>query len=276
MQPTRSDRDQGTAEPRSLQPWALLPKEHGAYAELIFPLVTALVLGNRGLAPFLLASAAITTFLAHESFLLILGQRGNRARAQMGTRAAWIVAFLISIAVVTATLGLWYAPVGTLRTALLPLFSIALLVPFILSHREKTLGGEFLVALIFASALIPVARSGGVGIKIAIVASGVWFVIFALQTLSVRAVKAHAKPDTGSNFLAFILVTLSLALVVAGLLLLGMQGLSIIPTAAISPAALAGLACVWLRVHPRHLRTLGWVLVACDLFALALLTAGSG
>jgi hypothetical protein len=67
-----------------------------------------------------------------------------------------------------------------------------------------------------------------------------------------------------------------LAVVLAALILASIQGLSAIPIAAICPAALIGLACVWLRVHPRHLRTLGWILAASDLIALALLTASWG
>jgi len=256
--------------------WVLLPKEHGAYAELIFPLVTALVLGNGGFAPFLLAAAAITAFLAHESFLVILGQRGNRARAQMGYRASLAATFLIFIAVTTATVGLWHSPGDTLRTTLLPLVSIVLLVSLIFMQHEKTLAGELLVALTFASALIPVARSGEVEIQTSTMASGVWFGIFTLQTLTVRAVKANIKTDSGTSFLPFFLVALSLAVLIVGLLLVRAQGPTILPIAAISPVALAALACVWLRVHPRHLRILGWVLVGCDLIALALLTAGRG
>ena len=256
--------------------WVLLPKEHGAYAELIFPLLTAVALGSGGLPPFLLAAAAITAFLAHESLLVILGHRGNRARAQMGSQASLAAACLILFALIAATVGLWHAPADTLGTTLLPLVSIVLLLPLIFRQREKTLAGELLVALIFASALIPVARSGEVEIDTATMASGVWFGIFTLQTLTVRAVKAHVRTDTGNSFLPIILVALSLSVLIVGLALLRAQGATPLPIAAISPAALAALVCVWLRVHPRHLRTLGWVLAGCDLIALALLTAGSG
>jgi len=276
MRAARPENDNAPVESPPPKAWILLPREHGAYAELIFPLITALALGNGGIAPILLASAAIAVFLAHESFLVILGQRGNRARAQIGSRASLSVAFVVVITVTAATVGLWHAPADTLQTALLPLISIALLLPLIFSQREKTLVGELLVALIFASTLIPVARSGNVEIKTAAVASGVWLAIFTLQTLSVRAVKAHIKTEGETNFLPLVLVTLSLAVLIAGLLLVRTQDPMILPLAAVSPAAIVGIFCVWLRVHPRHLRTLGWVLVGCDLIALALVTASSG
>jgi hypothetical protein len=254
----------------------VLPKEHGAYAEIIFPLITALYLGNGNIASLLLAAAAIAAFLAHESFLVILGERGVRARTQLRAQAMGTAGLLLTAAMTAAALGLWHAPAGVLRAALIPLCATALLVPLIFGRREKTLAGEFLVALIFSSALIPVARAGDVRFHTAMVASSAWFGIFALQTLSVRAVKAHVKTALGMSSPALIVVALSLAVVFAALILAGVRGLAVIPMMAVCPAALVGLACVWLRVHPRHLRSLGWVLVASDLIALAVLMAPWG
>lgn len=264
------------APTRARQRWALLPKEHGAYAELIFPLITALALGNLRMAQWFLAFAAVAAFLAHESVLVIVGNRGSRARSRLTGQAKWTSTILLLIACTTAALGLWQAPVATLRAMLIPLLLTVLLIPLILSHHEKTLAGELLVALILSSALIPVARAGDVGFETATVAGLVWFAVFSFETLTVRAVKAHIRTDTETGPLAHAIVVLGLSLAVIAFLLAFNRKPLIVPIAAIFPAALAGLACVWLRVHPRHLRTLGWVLVTCDVIALALLTASSG
>src|SRR4051812_49522750 len=68
----------------------MLPREHGAYGQLLFPLVTALAVGRPRVVAWLLAASAVGAFLAHEPLLVLLGQRGARAaRAQRGQAAIW-------------------------------------------------------------------------------------------------------------------------------------------------------------------------------------------
>ncbi len=55
---------------------SLLPREHGAYAQLGFPLVTALALGDLGVAPLLLVVGIIAVFLVHEPVMVLSGGRG--------------------------------------------------------------------------------------------------------------------------------------------------------------------------------------------------------
>ncbi len=255
------------------RPRLLLPREHGAYAELLFPLLTALALGNFNMAQWLLAFAAVAVFLAHESLLIIVGDRGSRARSQLMGQAKWTSAVLLAIACTTAAFGLWQAPAATFWAVLIPVCSTVLLIPLIISHREKTLAGEFLVALIFSTALIPIALAGAVVFETATAAAGVWFAVFAIETLTVRAVKAHLKPGMERARLTRAIMIFNLSLAVVAILLFLNREPLFAPIAAIVPAALVALACVWLRVHPRHLRTLGWALVTCDLIALIMLTA---
>ena len=49
----------------------MLPREHGAYGQLAFPLVTALVIAGVTLSGVLIAVAAIAGFLAHEPLLVL-------------------------------------------------------------------------------------------------------------------------------------------------------------------------------------------------------------
>ena len=63
---------------------SLLPKEHGAYAELSFPLVTGLALGEPNLASFSLGLAAVLFFLANEPVAVLLGARGEAPQRPTG------------------------------------------------------------------------------------------------------------------------------------------------------------------------------------------------
>src|SRR5205823_6340503 len=73
---------------------ALLPKEHGAYGQLLFPLITAMAVGRPGVAAWSFAAAAVCAFLAHEPLLLLLGQRGPCARRERQDDAVrWFAAF---------------------------------------------------------------------------------------------------------------------------------------------------------------------------------------
>src|SRR5262245_4761900 len=58
---------------------ALVPHEHGAYGQLLFPMITALAIGRPGTAAFAWAAAAALVFLAHEPVMVLLGQRGPKA-----------------------------------------------------------------------------------------------------------------------------------------------------------------------------------------------------
>jgi len=58
----------------------LLPQEHGTYGELLFPLVSALLLTTSGRASWGLVGLALGGFLAHEGFSVLVGTRGTRAQ----------------------------------------------------------------------------------------------------------------------------------------------------------------------------------------------------
>ena len=75
---------------------SLLPKEHGAYGQISFPLVAAFAVGGVSAGGLLIASALIAGFLAHEPALVMLGLRGPRAKRELWNRAAvWLVCSLL-------------------------------------------------------------------------------------------------------------------------------------------------------------------------------------
>jgi hypothetical protein len=59
---------------------SLFPREHGAWGQLIFPVVGALSLAVPTLPAVLFAGAGVCLFFAHEPFLVWLGQRGKRQK----------------------------------------------------------------------------------------------------------------------------------------------------------------------------------------------------
>ena len=70
----------------------LLPKEHGAYAEIGFPLLTVLLLGVPSSAALLLSIAVVCVFLLHEPALVLLGHRGARIKREAGGSAVRLAA----------------------------------------------------------------------------------------------------------------------------------------------------------------------------------------
>jgi hypothetical protein len=272
MAKTDSSR-QPVIEQPSTEKWRLLPREHGAYAQVVFPLLTALALGSGGAAQFYWAAAAIAVFVAHEPLLILAGQRGRRSHADLGGHAQKLAGSLSIAALVAGILGWWYAPPNARLLVALPLGLGILLLPLIIQHREKTLPGEVLVSLTFSTMLIPVALAGGVSLHAALIASAVWSAIFLLGTITVRAVIANLKKASLSRWPVTASISLSLAAIVVSFILFLTDALPALAAAALLPAALITFACSLMGIHPRRLRTLGWSLVASNVIALAALVA---
>jgi hypothetical protein len=265
-----SQHPQAVGQP-SAERWRLLPREHGAYAQIIFPLLTALVLGDGSAAQFYWAAAALALFVAHEPLLILAGERGRRSHAELGEDAKKLAGSLSVAALVAGLLGWWRAPDAARLAVTLPLGLGILLLPLIVQHREKTLAGELLVSLTFSTMLMPVALAGGVSPRAALIASAVWIAIFFMGTLMVRAVIANVKKATHSRWVVYASNSLSLAAIVVAIIALATDALPALAAAAVLPAALITFACGFTGVHPRHLRVLGWSLVGSNVIALAAL-----
>lgn len=248
-----------------------MPREHGAYVELAFVLLTALALGRMRSAQLLLAVSAIAVFVAHEPFLVILGERGKRALDRVKNRALSVAAAALAVATIFGVAGLWLLTPPARAAILLPLFFAACLVALIVARREKTALGELLVALTFASALVPLALAGDSNPRAAWIAGSVWAVIFSLETFTVRSVKANAREKFDPRRPFAVMVMLSFAAVLVACVLAAAGILPPLAAAAIVPSAVITLTCGLLRAHPRHLRTVGWSFAASNVAAWAAL-----
>jgi hypothetical protein len=253
---------------------SMLPREHGAYAQLGFPLVTALALGRPGPAALLLVVAIAAVFLLHEPLMILTGGRGGRAKRETGETARRRAAVLAAIALAAGGAGLWLAPAAARATALIPLVFAGLLAPLIFSRNEKTALGELLVAWSLSTTMIPVAVAAGVGPGAAMAAAAVWAIAFSLSTVTVRAIIARAKKRQPTGMTP-VLAPVLCAAVIAGALFLATR--DDFPTAAaiaVVPTALVALVFGVLGLHPRNLRRMGWSLVASNLAVLAALLIG--
>ncbi len=253
---------------------SLLPREHGAYAQVAFPLLTALALGRPNFESLLLVTAIVTVFLAHEPVLVLLGGRGGRAQRESADFAQRRLALLVAIGGATGALGLWLAPTAARSAALIPLALGASLTPLIFSRLEKTAVGELLVSVTLSSTMIPVAVAAGVSLRVAVVAASIWAVAFALGTLTVRGIIARAKKSADPAWAPVIAPLLNAAAIALASYLAASGRLPTLAALAVVPTALVAFVFGVLGLHPRNLRRMGWSLVASNVAVLAALVIG--
>ena len=246
-----------------------LPREHGAYGQLLFPIATALAIGDHSGSAFALAAASVVVFVGHEAVLTLLGQRGGRAARQRRRDAIFSLACCAALAAVSGAWALAHMMPASRVSALLPVTLAVALLPFIWSRREHSAIGEILAALALSSCGVPIARAGGVGLSRASTCWLVFALSFTVATLAVRSTIARFKNTrSAGSGVAFRLATASVALSLVG----ASRGW-IPPEAPLALLPVCGLA-VGLSLfppHPRHLRTVGWSLVTATAVAAIVL-----
>ena len=255
----------------------LLPKEHGAYAQLAFPLLTGLALAVPAPSTLALGGAAVAFFLANESAAILLGARGMRLKDQEGSRARVWGSILLGFGSILGAVGVVAGWPEIWPSVLLPAAAGILLVPMALTGRQKTLVGEFLVITAFATLVLPMAAASGVDPTRAALTAAVWWVSFGLGTLEVHALKARHKKTGRAGWTRWASPLASGAVLAGALFLaLGHGGFpaSEGPAAALIPPALAIFSLSLFRVHPKHLKRVGWSLVVANSLALFLLLQG--
>jgi len=250
----------------------LFPREHGAYGQLLMPLVVALVIGGAAAGALALTAAAVAAFLAHEPLLVLLGQRGGRASRDQNADARRSLVLFGTVAIVTGCLAVALLPTRGRLSLVVPVaFALVAAVP-VTSGRERTTGGEVLIALTLTSASFPVVMAGGASVQAAATVGAVFAASFVSATLAVRAVIARAtRSPHGPNRTA--------AAIVVGLLVLALGILTdygVVARVAIwaaAPACLLALVLLASMPAPRHLRRIGWTIVGVTAAAAVVLMA---
>jgi YwiC-like protein len=250
------------------------PREHGAYGQLILPIVTAMAIGRPTLAAVALAAAAAAAFLIHEPAIILVSGRGARAlrerrRDALGTLIGSAVAALLFG--VTAIVLMPAASRWSVSAPLALGFAVGALVS---TGRERTTVGEVVVAAAFASVAIPVAVASAAPTPAALACALAFATTFAAATVSVRAVIARARGG-GEAARAAALATAVLLLSIVAALAAGGVVLPAAPWAAAPMCAIAlGIAVV--TPPPRYLRQIGWTLVGASVVTALILVVAIG
>lgn len=249
----------------------LLPREHGAYGELGFPLLTAFLIGRATIAAIAFALASIAAFVAHESLLIVLRQRGQRAFDNERARAfRWLIV-LSACVVAAATVGLVEAEPAVRAWCTVPAGLAGIAIALVLSRRERTLLGEMVVSSALVSASLPVAVSAGAPPSVAVTMAVVWMVNFGLSTIAIRgliaASRTHSRPTLlrASRLVSLLLVTIAIVMTAR-------RVSSPAVVAGITPAVVMSLLLAGVRPSPRRLRTVGWMLVGASTLTAGALT----
>ena len=250
----------------------MFPKEHGAYGQLIFPLVAALAIGHPSLAAVAFALSAVAVFLAHEPLLVLLGQRGLRAERDLSAQAWRWFGGAASAAVLLGAYAAWAMPHLARLTLAGPLVLGLAVAVVVALHHEHTTEGEIVTSIAFASLAVPTAVASGVPLRAASTCALVFAVCFVSATVCVRAVILWAKKQGGVGMRAGsagIVVAL-----VAWLIYSGLRGdLVLAGVWATLPVCGVAVALAAAPPSPKHLKKVGWTLVGATLLTTALVIA---
>lgn len=235
-------------EPRRKR--SLWPREHGAYFQLLVPLVTSLVLVPITPASGLLALAACCGFLANEPLLVVLGHRGRRMREQDGGRAARRLALLAVLAAIAGVTGLWLAP-HALEIAAIVAVPTAFTLVLAWRRLEHSLVGEIAAAVTLSGASAAVLVAAGSTSCTALGVWGAWSIGYASTVIAAHRVLArHRTPPGWRDTVAALALAAATAVTAALLLRESLLG-------AASPLALLSFGIVLRPPRATYMRKVG-------------------
>jgi hypothetical protein len=172
---------------------SLMPREHGAYAQLAAPILAALLLRVPTVPAGLLTVAASCAFLANEPLLVVLGHRGKRLRESDGARAKRRLAVLGTLAIACGTVGLAQAGSATVQLAAIAMAPVAGLLVLAWRRGQHSLAGEVVAASALPGACAPIASASGVGMRTAVLLWLAWSLGYVASVLAVHRVIARNR-----------------------------------------------------------------------------------
>ncbi|HUU34949.1 MAG TPA: YwiC-like family protein [Vicinamibacterales bacterium] len=253
-----------------------LPREHGAYGQMAVPLVSALTVAGVRTPSLLTAVAVVMAFVAHEPLLVLTGARGERARRDAGPSARLWLVVTVFAALSAGLMALWLSPAHARPALLLPLPPALALFVALGRGREKDAWAQVCVSLAFSLAAVPVCVSAGAPTALGLAVALPFAVVFVAATLAVRVVVLGARGRAAPRARAMTQVA-TVVVASAGLgALAAAAAADLLPWSACLAAAPAAGSAVLALVPPapRHLRAVGWAIVAMSLVtALVVVTA---
>lgn len=250
----------------------MLPREHGAYALVLAPLLTAFCRGHASWVGAGLALATLALFTAHEPALVLLSQRGGRAQREHGDRARGAFARRAWVALAAGGAAYFFADAAT-RRAVVAVCALGVVVGFLaVKALEKSGAGTILLAVTSSVAGLPVALANGWSSRDASLTALVFAFAGTVAMLTVRELIPNRRRERelatrlgwlGAALVAVTLVAATLRAEVPGRFAWGLL-----------PASLVVLVLLLVRPHPRHLRRVGWTLAAAKVATFLLMALG--
>ena len=250
---------------RSPSELALWPREHGAWMQLLFPLLTVGLLASSFGRWALFPVASLALFTAHEPALILAGRRGERAREALASRARLRLGLLVTIGVAAGAVSLYGAPWLAWELCAIPAALGAITTLLALRGWERNVLGELNAALALSSLALPAGTLAGLALESVLLCAGAWAVSFTLATVIARSILIRKK-DSGRGLL--IAVTLAILVLAASGVALGLGALD--PRVAAGPTAFAIVSIVLAIVppSPKHMTRLGFGLTGACLVTI--------
>jgi hypothetical protein len=253
---------------------SFFPKEHGAYGQMIFPLVTSMVVSGATAGSLLFAGAIVSGFLVHEPLLVLLGFRGPRARREAGSAALWWVVILTAVLIVMGASAVrWMEPRDRIAV-ILPLVPAVYLFVAAASGKGKSIGAEVAVAIAFSLTAIPLSLLGEVPAVSGVMVALAFATNFVLATLAIRVVIAKVRGGGNPALVVTMrrsVYTLAILIPIAAALAVLRGVIPSLPLVALAPGIVVSLWIAITAPPPAKLRTVGWALVTTSAVVAALL-----
>ena len=255
-----------------------LPKEHGAYGQVAFPLLTAFGVAGVSTGGLLLSVAVIAAFLAHEPAAIMLGLRGAGARRELGASAIQWLSGCLVIGIAAGVAGIVDLDPAARRALAIPAIPAVLLILAMIRGREKSWYGETAAALAFAGVSAPVTMPAGASITVALAVAIPFALLFTATTLAVRVVilrvrgGGDARATAATKIRRATLVVSAVATVVIGAVTVaGWLAASVLMASA--PGLVTAAIVAARPPAPARLRSLGWTLVAISTLTAMIVVA---
>jgi hypothetical protein len=252
---------------------SLWPKEHGAYGQLVFPLITALAVAGVSSGGALIAIAVVAGFLAHEPAAVALGVRGPRARRLLGSSTALWLLVLLACGGLAGVAALWTVEPPARWSLIVPVVPAAVLAFAMQRREEKSWYGEASAALAFSGAAVPVTMAGGGTLETATIVAIPFALLFVTTTLAVRVVVLRVRGG-GDPGAAAVTRTATVAVSTGAAALLVLMTLTgAVSSSILVPAAPGLVTAGTIALRPprsTQLRRVGWTLVAVSALTAAL------
>ncbi len=260
--------------PRPVTRISLLPREKGAWGQLIFPMATGLAMAHGQAASIAFAIAAVASFFAHEPLLVLFGLRGDRTRRGVERRALlWVVSCAL-VGLVALALGLVWADRAARAWAIAPVALSAASLIVLAKGRERTTPGEILASSAVSSWIVPMTVAHAEHADAALHAWIAFVAALTAATIAVRGVLEGFRNQGRSGLRSVARVVSPLLLAAAVAAWLAGQWPVWIPVA-LAPTLVVSLVLSLRAVAPRQLRTVGWTLIASTAFLAVVLAASA-